>query len=255
MKDVTKNFGKNILDTQIKISNQLPENFQRIALSFERISSEFRQNINPILEKLNKSAAHALTLEASDWVPHYTIPPNIIESKTISNEQISANLEEYYIQCWSDIQDEVLSNFNSYKISNFSKEILVQVLWCHENKYYASVVRTLFPQIESMIRDRLKLNIRKPDTSQKQLRKRVGDLAPSQVNPGGLLALNLYKLIDRHIYEHVGAENKVFFESSSIPNRHAVVHGIIEYNSLKNSLNTIFLYDYIAQVITVLEDG
>jgi hypothetical protein len=35
----------------------------------------------------------------------------------------------------------------------------------------------------------------------------------------------------------------------AVRNRHAALHGIVTYNSFKNSLNAIFLADYVFQVI------
>ncbi|MCY4138623.1 MAG: hypothetical protein OXF56_10200 [Rhodobacteraceae bacterium] len=38
-----------------------------------------------------------------------------------------------------------------------------------------------------------------------------------------------------------------------MPNRHAAVHGLVVYSSMQNSLNAIFMADYIFQPIGVLK--
>jgi len=42
-------------------------------------------------------------------------------------------------------------------------------------------------------------------------------------------------------------------EADPVPNRHAALHGIIVYRSFKNSLNAIFMTDYIFQVVDAVK--
>ncbi len=44
------------------------------------------------------------------------------------------------------------------------------------------------------------------------------------------------------------------FAQDPVPNRHAAVHGLVSYSSMQNSLNTIFMADYIFQVISFLKN-
>ena len=44
-------------------------------------------------------------------------------------------------------------------------------------------------------------------------------------------------------------EHRESLKQSAIPNRHAAIHGLVVYSSQQNSLNMIFLTDYIFQVI------
>ena len=43
------------------------------------------------------------------------------------------------------------------------------------------------------------------------------------------------------------------FEQDPIPNRHAALHGLVIYSSMQNSLNSIFMTEFIFQVISALK--
>ena len=44
-------------------------------------------------------------------------------------------------------------------------------------------------------------------------------------------------------------EHRECLKKNPVPNRHAAIHGLVVYSSQQNSLNMIFLTDYIFQVI------
>jgi hypothetical protein len=67
--------------------------------------------------------------------------------------------------------------------------------------------------------------------------------------------LNLFRRLTKHLYENVRTEpDRQRFAQDPVPNRHAAVHGLVIYSSMQNSLNTIFMADYIFQVISFLKN-
>ena len=42
-------------------------------------------------------------------------------------------------------------------------------------------------------------------------------------------------------------------EADAVPNRHAAVHGLVVYRSFKNSLNTLFMTDYVFQIVNAVK--
>ena len=88
-------------------------------------------------------------------------------------------------------------------------------------------------------------------TSQKVLRDLAGQLPVGLVEPGGFLGLNLFKRLSDHLYKDAYDENsRRDLATDPVPNRLTVVHGLVVYSSMQNSLNTIFMTDYIFQVIS-----
>lgn len=57
----------------------------------------------------------------------------------------------------------------------------------------------------------------------------------------------------QHIYRHVNDQNLAEIEAIDYPNRHAVVHGLVCYNTEKQSMNMIVLSDYILQFISAID--
>ena len=64
------------------------------------------------------------------------------------------------------------------------------------------------------------------------------------------LGLELFGVLINHLYEQVNDINRQQFINLPIPNRHAAIHGLIVYSSMKNSFNTIIMADYIFQIVT-----
>ena len=110
------------------------------------------------------------------------------------------------------------------------------------------------PEIERVSRVELHGDRRECITSQPLLRKLAGQLPISAVGPGGFLALNLFRRLSEHLYEHVDDEDsRLRFAQDPVPNRHAAVHGLVVYSSMQNSLNAVFMADFIFQGISLLK--
>ena len=91
-------------------------------------------------------------------------------------------------------------------------------------------------------------------TRQPLLRKVAGQLPISAVEPSGFLGLNLFRRLSEHLYEKVDDEDsRRRFAQDPVPNRHAAVHGLVVYSSMQNSLNAVFMADFIFQVIGSLK--
>ena len=92
-------------------------------------------------------------------------------------------------------------------------------------------------------------------TSQPLLKKLAGELTPASIEPRGYYGLILFRRLTEHLYEHVKSEaDRKRFAQDPIPNRHAAVHGLVTYSSMQNSLNAIFMAEYVFQVISFLKN-
>ena len=151
------------------------------------------------------------------------------------HRDIEASLAEY------DIDDEATATF-------------VEALNAHEPGFYRSVCRVLMPEIERVSRVELHGDRLYRITSQPLMRELAGQLPISTVEPGGFLGLNLFRRLSEHLYEHVDDEDsRRRFAEDPVPNRHTAVHGLVVYSSMQNSLNAVFMADFIFQVIGLLK--
>ena len=81
---------------------------------------------------------------------------------------------------------------------------------------------------------------------------------------GGFYELDIFGLLTKHIEHEDETESSKFIyglfqkvqseedrerlQQDPIPNRHAALHGLVVYSSQQNSLNAIFIADYIFRI-------
>lgn len=116
---------------------------------------------------------------------------------------------------------------------------------------YRSVCRLLFPEIERVARVEIyEAKIGHHITSQRDLPKMAGQPTPGELQLPGPLTLSLFKKLENHLYGRIKTEeDRASCVLDAVPNRHAALHGIVSYSSMQNSLNTIFITEYIFQII------
>ena len=135
-----------------------------------------------------------------------------------------------------------------------AKATFGEALHSHEAGFYRSVCHVLMPEIERVSRAELHGDRLDRITSQPLLRELAGQLPISAVEPDGFLGLNLFHRLSEHLYEHVDDEGRRRrFAGDPVPNRHAAVHGLVVYSTMQNSLNAVFMADFIFQVISLLK--
>ena len=161
---------------------------------------------------------------------------------------------EHYRERWSAVHGDIEVSLAEYDIDDEAKASFGEALNTHQAGFYRSVCRVLMPEIERVSRVELHGDGLDRITSQPLLRKLAGRLPISAVGPGGFLALNLFRRLSEHLYEHVDDEDsRRRFAQDPVPNRHAAVHGLVVYSSMQNSLNADFMADFIFQAISLLK--
>ena len=83
--------------------------------------------------------------------------------------------------------------------------------------------------------------------------------------PEGLYELDIFGHLTKHlrdedesegskfvygVFQRVGnEEDRERLKQNPVPNRHAAIHGFVTYDSSQNSLNAIFIADYVFRII------
>ena len=204
--------------------------------------------------KLARHARNAQKLDAGGWLPHHSTPFDRVDACEGDSSELNAVLLRYYGESWPEVRRGIESRMTGYTVDDEAKATVGEALEAHEAGLYRSVCRVLMPEVERVARAELHDGSLERITSQKRLRKLSGRLPLFSVDPPGLYSLNLYRRLSNHLYDHIGGEEDLQrFACDPVPNRHAVVHGLIVYSSMQNSLNAIFMADYIFLVISVLK--
>ena len=244
----------------------------------------FGEVVAPVVLKLR---SECVKLDISDemlkagWLPHYTTPFDAVEKCGKDIEAIRCLLLQYYENNWGIVRSEIEARLPSYKIDEEAKATLKEALDAHESGCYRCVCRVLFPEIERVVRIELFDGNIKRKGYDKFVRSIAykKDIGLEVFIHEGLYDLSIFNHMTKTIEEKdrkkrrgrrkneerpvsevdelifglfTEVENKQHIErlkKSSIPNRHAALHGLVVYSSPHHSLNAIFIADYFFRLV------
>jgi hypothetical protein len=193
-------------------------------------------------------------IDKAGFVPHPTMPQDLIQQSSGDPTRLSELLEHYYEENWPKVRDEMMARVKGYQIDNEANEAFQEALIAHEKHLYRSVVRNLFPEIERITITELYegTRVKNPEHGLKKFFDRVHNLPVGDVvdlGPSGCFGLMQLNRLKKYFYVEVNERNLKQIEADAIPTRHAAIHGTVVYRTAKNSLNTIFITDHIYQVV------
>lgn len=221
----------------------------------------FSEAIRPFLEEIAPHIQHFArygkfidSVGRTGWLPYYTISINYLEDYGEDVNTLEARLRDFYEQNWASIRLDIEARIERYRISEETKATFLEALSAHDVGHFRCVCRVLFPTIEREFRAHFFDDAARPISSLKMLeplknRGTLNNFLPREAY-GWLL---LDKLID-HLYERVDDGNRKKYENDHVPNRHAATHGLVSYNTYKNSINMIIMTDYIFQILNSMSD-
>lgn len=231
---------------------------------------QFAETIAPVVEQLiseiKKWDVSSEVLGKTGWVPHYTMPFDDIAGCSEDPEAVQEKILRYYERNWQDVRSKIESRLLGYNIDAEAKATFREALDAHEAGLYRCVCRVLFPEIERIFRTKLFDGQVGPISSNKLVKKLVDeDRSLGDFMSGGFYELDIFGLLTKHIeheddsasskfvyglFQQVRTEeNRERLTEDPIPNRHAALHGLVIYSSQQNSLNTIFVGDYIFRIL------
>lgn len=260
IEEALKSFKKIRESLENKLPNaallQITKQASDMSEYFRILLQEYNNNLNYMKDRLYFLEIQAKLLEQTGWLPHETTPFDLLDKHDNSSlEELSQNIEDYYLMNWPIIKDIILGRINSYLIDVDAKDALRESLNCHGYGMYQSVCRNLFPEMERVSRIELHNgNLASKVTSQELLRKTAGSMHLSGIGLNGYLACQLFGCLDEHLYLHVRSESeRDKIKDKTTPNRHAVIHGLVSYRSHQNSINTIIMCDFVFKIIHSLK--
>lgn len=248
---------------QLKISNPLemmitPHNwFTEVNTAAEQIRGQFTDAFGqmPIFDpfkgwfnEIVRGQRERQRMEKAGWLPHYTTPFDVLDN--IEDEEIDNFLASHYTEQWPEVKAAFIKRLDDYSIDEEAKATFKEALNAHEHGFYRTVPRTLFPEIERIARQEFHAgSMEQVVTSQHKLIEIAGNLFPHETESYGFFDLILYSALTNHLYEYCNAIQLPEISKNPVPNRHAAIHGHVSYSTMKNSINTLIIIDFIFQVI------
>ena len=230
----------------------------RIFESHRQLANIFRRHdfgsLAAITQKLAKLQRHNEVLDQSGWLPHYSTPFELLDECGNDPVALDRQLLQFYEKSWPEVRQEIEARLAAYELDDEAIATFREALDAHEYGLYRCVCRVLLAEVERIARIELHDDKIKSISSQPQLRKLAGTLRISSTEPRGLRGLNLLRRLQSHLYDTVRHQTDLNrFKRDPVPNRHAALHGLVVYSSNQNSLNAIFMTDYIFQVVSALK--
>ncbi|MDE0103554.1 MAG: hypothetical protein OXN89_14355 [Bryobacterales bacterium] len=203
---------------------------------------------------LTRRIQSAQVLDDAGWLPHYSTPFDRVDECDGDVEALRELLWQHYQERWPEVRKGIESRLMRYEVDDEAKATFFEALAAHQAGLYRSVCRVLMLEIERVSRKELHGDAIGNFTRQKLLCDLAAQLPISSVEPGGFYGLVLFKRLSEHLYQGVrDDEARQRFARDPIPNRHAAVHGLVVYSSKQNSLNVMFMADFVFQVIASLK--
>lgn len=230
---------------------------QNAARSFTRIAQEAVKLLPPpeVLQRLAIAHSQRTRLDEAGFLPHKTMI-SIVEDKELKGENLSEAIEEHFRSQWTKIEEIFLADINGFDVDDEAKETFREALAAHRVGHYRSVCRLLFPEFERIIRYEVLDGQLKGLASQRKFRELAGGLGLSEAQKlGGMTVISLFDNLMDHMYLRAEEPEQVeAIRHDPIPNRNACLHGILVYNTAKNSINMLVMADFIYRIIGILKE-
>lgn len=231
---------------------------QQILESHRRLAANLRYAIpRPFAEfsrKLEKFKRHNDLLDKSGWLPHHSTPFELVDACGSDSDALRRRLRDFYTEHWPGVRQQIELRLVGHELDDEAKATFREALDAHESGFYRCVCRLLPPEVERVARIELHDDRKKGISSQPKLRKLARTVRVSSIEPRGFRGLNLLRRLENHLYDNVPPDTgRNRFQQDPVPNRHAALHGLVAYSSMQHSLNSIFMTEYIFQVISALK--
>ena len=250
--DLLATFSRSLAAT-LKPSDDLLATFSRSLAATLKPSDDllatFSRSLADLTNPYIEASRRGQLLEKHEWFPHYTMPESLFGGH-IDDADFNALVLAYYRANWAEVRQLIEQNLSDCPADGETKAAFHEALDSHESGHYLSVCRNLIPELERIVRIHLYGDKVGSFSVDKQMNIYFGNL-PVSVLPDRSLGWIGFKYLQSHLYAQIKDEaDRERYVNHQIPNRHAAMHGLVTYDNVQNSLNSIFVADYVLQLIT-----
>lgn len=247
---------------------------EQVAPAWQRFARAVTPVASRVLSEFGTWNVSSGVLRRAGWLPHYTTPFDLIGECHQSAEAIRGVVLDYYERNWEEVRMRIERRLSAYGVDEEAKMAFHEALKAHEVGLYRCVCRVLFPEVERVFRTELFDDQVGPIPYDKFVRVLVnGDRSLDEFVTNGLYDLAVFGHLTKAVRAKDGKEagdglvsaddefifglfskvaneeDRARLRSDQVPNRHAAMHGLVVYSSQQNSLNAIFMADYVFQIV------
>jgi len=195
-------------------------------------------------------------LKAAGWLPHDVIPIELVRDLK-GPEEVNRVLENYFTENWSTVEPQLRRRYENVGLDNEALATMDEALRAHGDRLYRCVCRTVFPEIDRMARLRYYgPKGAKGGASLDELRNQLGEmLSWSDFGTHGFWFLHLFEAMMDTCYAHITTDMNPLENPTRHPNRHAIAHGFVSFSTAKDSMNTLFIADFMFHGINALSEA
>lgn len=210
----------------------------------------------PILLDFVEREKYATALENAGWLPIDAIPLDLLRDHLgAAPERLNAALLDYFVAHWSNIESLLRRRYAESGLDAEAMATLDEALQAHGYGLYRMTCRGVFPEIERVARLRFygPGHLRRI-TNLTELRDAIGnELGASDLGPVKWWGLKICRFISESCYADVSPHSPQ--QLPGLPNRHALAHGLFSFSTARESLNTLFIADFMFRAIASLEQA
>lgn len=185
--------------------------------------------------------------ETTGLLYHYTFPNELIVGENAVKDHMENAVLEHYRGNWRSVSSEIETNIDQYTIPKASREALKEGLHAHGIGLYQAVPRIVFPEIERVLVNS-GYNFSSPEFVKDV--KTLGSTLTLEEFPDAILGMPTWEKFVDHVYKTVKTPAQVaYHQGHPVPNRHAAIHGRVTYDTQVQSLNSIFLVDFMMRLL------
>lgn len=224
----------------------------------DRIISQLEPLASTLLElaRVIEPYVHALLIEEKNrkifartgWLPSPSYPVSIFDNCSDNITDLDKLIEAHYRNHWPSFREDFKTKVeNCNRIDEESKGCFLEALEAHQNGHYRSVTRSLIPEFERIFRLNL-LDGNPGKISDSKIKATLENDGEFSYIVDSYSDFFIIEKFSNYFYENVNKQNINSYKE--IPNRHAALHGVVPYSTIKNSMNMLILAEYFLRILS-----
>lgn len=203
-------------------------------------------------------------IELNKWVEDVSFETGYLPHRTVPfvrfHDECGGNYEEFLslvLTRYESHQDDILLSIESQKEKlTLSEEIMAtfsEAIQGHKQGLFRLTCRALLPDVEKVIYECWLDKSGIGSVKEQELENTIGDMPARFFTLPYWSDWVLLNLLIRHLFSN--GSNIKEFSQNPLPNRHAALHGWLDYPSRKHSFNMIVFADFIFRKGTLFNDS
>ncbi len=207
-----------------------------------------------LFSEFHNTGPAARVIELQKWAKNASFEAGYLPHRTVPfvrfHDECGDNYREFLslvLAHYESHQDDILLSIESQKekltLSEEIKATFSEAIQMHKQRLFRLTCRALLPDVERVIYEDLLQKSGIGSVKAQELENIIGEMPARIFAQPYWTDLILVNVLISRLYSN--GNNIKSFPSHPLPNRHAALHGWLNYGSQKDSFNTILFADFI----------